>query len=239
MLGELSWLLAILLWGTSKVLSAHYYEEYYANKDKKQQTEVEHSTRWEFGQVLPVLLLAAPLVAVLGTFASAEKPSETNQSRDRIEVPRTSFGNIASGYDRPQQSDGDTWDLTTLSTTGSRSIVGRQHENDLSHGDTSYVEPSITNSQNQDSVRRNLFARDYYNEALWVPPWIIISFMMIWVHIFFLFWYATDVFLVEDPYNSKVAGKTSDSLDYLFDPSYGVFSLIVASYPVVGHSFIL
>ncbi|KAK1701357.1 hypothetical protein BDP55DRAFT_736501 [Colletotrichum godetiae] len=146
MLGELSWLLAILLWGTSKVLSPHYDEEYYANDhtDKRQQTKEEHSTRWEFGQVLPVLLLAAPLVAVLGTFASAEKPGETNQSGDRVEVPRTNFGNIANGYGRPRQSDGDTLEMTTLSTTGSRSIVGRQHEDDVIHDDTSYVEPSIS-----------------------------------------------------------------------------------------------
>ncbi|EXF85572.1 hypothetical protein CFIO01_06878 [Colletotrichum fioriniae PJ7] len=236
MLGEVSWLLAILLWGTSKVLSAHYDEEFYANEDKRQPPDKEYSTRWEFGQVLPVLLLAAPLVAIIGTFTSSEKSSKGSRSEDRLEVASSSFENTASSYHRPQQSEGDTWELRTLSTRG-RSSAERQHGNDLNYDDSVSVEHSV--NQNQGINSRNVFARDYYSEALWMPPYMVVSFMMIWAYIFFLFWYATDAFLVMGRYDNGPAGKMSDSVDYLFDHTTGVFYLILVSYPAAGYSFIL
>lgn len=232
----MSWLLAILLWGTSKVLSAHYDEEFYANEDKRQPPDKEYSTRWEFGQVLPVLLLAAPLVAIIGTFTSSEKSSKGSRSEDRLEVASSSFENTASSYHRPQQSEGDTWELRTLSTRG-RSSAERQNGNDLNYDDSVSVEHSV--NQNQGINSRNVFARDYYSEALWMLPYMVVSFMMIWAYIFFLFWYATDAFLVMGRYDNGPAGKMSDSVDYLFDHTTGVFYLILVSYPAAGYSFIL
>ncbi|KAK1499646.1 hypothetical protein CTAM01_06840 [Colletotrichum tamarilloi] len=235
MLGELSWLMAILLWGTSKVMSAHYEEKYYAKKDQEQQPDKGHSLKWEFGQVLPVLLLAAPLVAVIGTFASPDDSGEANHPSRRLES--TGFGTVGDRRLGHQQSDGNSWELARFSAPETNSTAQRRGGNVPSRAETDNAESMI--AQNQRISGRNVFAKDHYRETLWMSPYITFSFVTIWAHVFFLFWFATDAFLVPDFFSSGPSGKLINSLDYLFTWSSGVFYLVLAGYPVACHSTIL
>ncbi|KAI3544859.1 hypothetical protein CSPX01_05378 [Colletotrichum filicis] len=56
------WLWVILLWGTSKLTIAILNERWDANE----KGDDSQTTQWQFGQVLPVLLLAAPLTTFFG-----------------------------------------------------------------------------------------------------------------------------------------------------------------------------
>ncbi|TDZ54750.1 hypothetical protein CTRI78_v006038 [Colletotrichum trifolii] len=72
---QLCWLLIILLWGTWKLYFAFIDDHYYSGSTSA-------NTRWQFGQVLPVLLLAAPLANMLGVFTSGEAVTGKDQEEE-------------------------------------------------------------------------------------------------------------------------------------------------------------
>ncbi|KAK1533784.1 hypothetical protein CPAR01_10492 [Colletotrichum paranaense] len=241
MLGELSWLLAILLWGTSKVLTAYNDEQWYTREEEGEKP----STRWEFGQLLPVLLLAAPLVALLGTFTSAEMTAGANLSVGRPEVSNTVLENTSSGHRNRRHSQEDTLELTSMATRDREMAAQRQNHHEPSRTDATNIEAST--NQNRRINGRNILLGNYYIETDWMPPCMTSSFMTIWTHVFFLFWFATDAFLVpgiwtytsEGKYILETDGKVADVLVYLFQIKGGMFYLILATYPVACHSVIL
>ncbi|KAK0382403.1 hypothetical protein CLIM01_00216 [Colletotrichum limetticola] len=233
MLGELSWLLAILLWGTSKVLTAYNDEQWYTREEEGKKP----STRWEFGQLLPVLLLAAPLVALLGTFTSAEMTAGANLSVGRPEVSNTVLENTSSGHRHRRHSQEDTLELTSMATRDREMAAQRQNHHEPSRTDATNIEAST--NQNRRINGRNILLGNYYIETDWMPPCMTSSFMTIWTHVFFLFWFATDAFLVPGKYILETDGKVADVLVYLFQIKGGMFYLILATYPVACHSVIL
>ncbi|KAI1341222.1 hypothetical protein F5Y15DRAFT_27845 [Xylariaceae sp. FL0016] len=59
MLAEIYWLMTILIWGTVKVISA---------RQSIDRATLENESQWTFGQILPAILLFAPIVTAIGAF---------------------------------------------------------------------------------------------------------------------------------------------------------------------------
>jgi hypothetical protein len=59
--GQICWLFAAVVWGTIKILST---------RTNLPQNVVDGESQWTFGQILPLLLLCAPLLSIITTFIS-------------------------------------------------------------------------------------------------------------------------------------------------------------------------
>ncbi|KAJ3570968.1 hypothetical protein NPX13_g5544 [Xylaria arbuscula] len=72
MIGEIYWLWTLLVWGTLRLVSS-------LGTDDKSVSEAE--TQWTFGQIVPVILLVAPVVAMIQTFVSISDEEQHSDQR--------------------------------------------------------------------------------------------------------------------------------------------------------------
>lgn len=214
-----------------------------AEKEKSEQdgglTTENEDLRWEFGQVLPVLLLAAPLVTMLGIFSSVAGPEEGGSTPA-----------VSTTHENFRDSDTVTVAETPNTTsTGAESMEmtqvrsrGRHRDQEGERDEVSSFRPvdhPITRSHDnreQSNTTTVLAADDLYARK-WMLPYLISGLFVLVGHIFGLFGYATNMFLKFDEKAPGIMGFWTP-MDYLFT-TRGVFILIILSYPSAGCGIVL
>ncbi|KAG7058361.1 hypothetical protein JMJ77_0005738 [Colletotrichum scovillei] len=224
MLGEIFWLWVILLWGTSKLFVT-------AARERWRTFMVEDSpqdTHWQFGQVPPMLLLAAPLMSLLSSFIS--ESTCTNCRRHNMDTSQGS----APGTDQSQRIDEaslpNTTALDTAATSDSEVATDRTDN-------SSYLSPSVAVSV------------DIYSDMECMVPYLTSSLVVIGVHVYFLFRNATKTLFYmvalsqhpdeyPDPYQHYWLWPDWTPTEYMFT-EVGVFHMALLSYLFAGHGTIL
>ena len=102
---QIYWLLAILLWGTVKLIGSRIIPD--PSLSPSMEAALAEENRWTFGQLLPVILLIGPVLSFAGTFALHDM-QHTTKRRDmrRLATDDVSLESLAQNDDSsaPQHS---------------------------------------------------------------------------------------------------------------------------------------
>ncbi|KAK1446187.1 hypothetical protein CMEL01_10430 [Colletotrichum melonis] len=236
MLGEIFWVWVILLWGTSKLTIAILNERWDANE----KGDDSQTTQWQFGQVLPVLLLAAPLTTFFGPLVSKTDPIDC-RVHDTHE-PTASHHNLSPAHNTNDSSEES---LNSIAMPSSSTIETSPERQQPTAG---IIDDEGSTERVDDQPRMSLayvVSEGQIYEVQWMLPYFFSSLLVVGIHFVFLFRYATEIYLCLYLYIHGLSYRDPvwlypywSPMDYMFNEG-GVFYLTVLSYFFTGHATIL
>ncbi|KAH6976421.1 hypothetical protein BKA56DRAFT_80787 [Ilyonectria sp. MPI-CAGE-AT-0026] len=164
MLSEIYWLLITSLWATARL----FRDRWLLQRDLASEESAAEEIEWSFGQTLPVIMLLAPLIQVIGAFAGA---------------PNTSPPPRISTNGEEQNRNRLAYQACATTSDSAMSLIGPGSNNP--QGDLT-IDASLQLDGVSEDGEAPWLRRNYY-EAKWAPPLSFFACLQMFAAGFFLF----------------------------------------------------